>query len=155
MEKVSQLIFTFGASEDHLITTTTLGLCNSIQLRSGFLLSKLKYLLQTKQGRLSQLMLRWIATIYFILFLCYSLTQTNGQGLRKHLKHLPVASLQTGSVTRNLLKILLKHTVKSAGSVKSFKTGFKQRFTKDLQVLLSEMIIYGCIHYFTHVSSIT
>ena len=62
------------------------------------------------------------SAIYLILFLCYSLTQTNGQGLRKHLKHLPAPSLQTGSVTRNLLKILLKHTVKSDGSDKSFKT---------------------------------
>ena len=77
---------------------------------------------------------------YNSFLLWYSLTQTNGQGLRRHLKHPPVTSLQTGSVTRNLLNILLKHTVNL-----KFETGF-QMFIKDLQTLIFEMINCRCIH---------
>ena len=51
------------------------------------------------------------------LYSLYSMTQTNGERLGRHLKQFEtcprdfVTEKQTGSVTRNLLSILLKHTV--------------------------------------------
>ena len=64
------------------------------------------------------------------------MTQTNGERLGRHLKQFEtcprdfVTEKQTGSVTRNLLSILLKHTVNSeVGQWKSENTfeAFPQR----------------------------
>ena len=70
------------------------------------------------------------------LYSLYSMTQTNGERLGRHLKQFEtcprdfVTEKQTGSVTRNLLSILLKHTVNSeVGQWKSENTfeAFPQR----------------------------